>query len=74
MENQAFRIGRATYGIQFHFVADRPMLRQWNSDFADMLAARQPGWADRFEDEAARHGPLADATGLALARAWVATI
>ena len=24
--NQAFRIGRATYGIQFHFEADRPLL------------------------------------------------
>jgi len=74
VENQAFRIGRAAYGIQFHFEADRPMLRQWNSDFAATLAANQPGWTDRFEDEAARHGPLADATGLALARAWVATI
>lgn len=74
VENQAFRIGRAAYGIQFHFEADRPMLRQWNTDFAETLSANQPGWTERFEDEAARHGPLADATGLALARAWVGTI
>ena len=29
-DNQAFRIGRATYGIQFHFEADRPLVREWN--------------------------------------------
>ena len=32
-ENQAFRIGRAIYGIQFHFEADRPLLREWNVAF-----------------------------------------
>ena len=29
-ENQAFRIGRATYGIQFHFEADRRLVGEWN--------------------------------------------
>ena len=38
------------------------------------IAERQPDWRERFENEAARHGPVADAAGLALARAWVATI
>jgi len=72
--NQAFRIGRAAYGIQFHFEADRQQVSRWNTAFADYLAGRQPGWASRHEAEAARHGPEADAVGLALARAWVATI
>jgi GMP synthase-like glutamine amidotransferase len=72
--NQAFRIGRAAYGIQFHFEADRPQVSRWNTAFADYLAERQPGWSNRHETEAARHGPVADAVGLALARAWVATI
>ena len=27
-ENQAFRIGRAAYGVQFHFEADRSLVRQ----------------------------------------------
>ena len=72
--NQAFRIGRAAYGIQFHFEADRKLVRQWNSAFAGHLAVCQPDWAARFESEAAAHGPAADTVGLALARAWVAAI
>jgi GMP synthase-like glutamine amidotransferase len=72
--NQAFRLGRAAYGIQFHFEADRSQVSRWNTAFADILAENQPGWAERYEEEAARHGPLADAAGLAIARAWVGTI
>ncbi len=72
--NQAFRIGRAAYGIKFHFEADRALVRRWTVNFADYLAERQPGWPDRFDGEAALHGSQADATGLALARAWVAAI
>ena len=72
--NQAFRIGRAAYGIQFHFEADRSLVRHWNAAFADFLAEHQPDWLDRHEGEAALHGAQADATGLALARAWVAAI
>jgi len=72
--NQAFRIGRAAYGMQFHFEAHRPLVRQWNADFADVIASNQPAWLARYPAEEARHGEAADATGLALARAWVATI
>lgn len=72
--NQAFRIGRAGYGIQFHFEADRALVARWNVDFADYLAEHHPDWPDRFDAEAARHGPPADSAGLALARAWVALI
>ena len=73
-ENQAFRIGRAAYGVQFHFEADRALVREWNASFASVIAERHPDWPGRFEDEAARHGPGADAAGLAIARAWVKTI
>jgi GMP synthase-like glutamine amidotransferase len=72
--NQAFRIGRAAYGFQFHFEADRPLVRHWNTAFAGYIADRQPDWPMRFDAEAERHGPEADAAGLALARAWVAAI
>src|SRR5688572_22219447 len=37
-ENQAFRVGRASYGIQFHFEADRRLVSHWNRVFADYLA------------------------------------
>ncbi|TPI40406.1 GMP synthase [Mesorhizobium sp. B3-1-9] len=73
-ENQAFRLGRAVYGFQFHFEADTPMVRDWSTSFAAMIAERHPDWNDRLDDELARNGADADAAGLAIARAWVATI
>lgn len=73
-ENQAFRLGRAVYGFQFHFEADRPLVRYWSTEFASLIASRRPDWAERLDDEMAEHGPAADAAGLAIARAWVAAI
>jgi GMP synthase-like glutamine amidotransferase len=73
-EHQAFRIGRATYGVQFHFEADRRLVRQWNQDFASSIGQWYPDWPARFESEEALHGPDADAAGLSIARAWVKTI
>lgn len=73
-ENQAFRIGRAVYGFQFHFEADRAMVRDWSTIFAELIAARHPDWAARLDTEMADTGPAADAAGLAIARAWVAAI
>lgn len=72
--NQAFRIGRASYGIQFHFEADTELVREWNTAFASTIAAHHPDWESRFEDEAARHGRVADGIGLEIARAWIRTI
>ena len=72
--NQAFRVGRAVYGFQFHFEADRPLVREWSEVFAPLIAPRHPDWTDRLDGEMARHGPAADAAGLAIARAWVAAI
>ena len=73
-ENQAFRIGRAVYGIQFHFEADRPLVEQWSRDFAELIAEETPDWSKRHRRDAARNGEKSDATGLALARAWVKLI
>jgi GMP synthase-like glutamine amidotransferase len=70
-ENQAFRVHRAAYGIQFHFEADRPLVTKWNERFADVIAAKQPDWSERFPHEAERHGPVADDVGQRIARAWV---
>lgn len=74
VENQAFVIGRAAYGVQFHFEADRPLVEEWSHEFADLLARIQPGWSDRLPLEAKRHGAASDAAGLAIARNWVRTI
>ena len=72
--NQAFRIGRAGYDIQFHFEADTSLVRLWSAAFASTIAASHPNWDSRLEREAERHGPGADAIGLEIARAWVRTI
>ena len=72
--NQAFRLGRAVYATQFHFEADTGLVADWTRDFAHEIAPFTPDWFDRHGQESARHGPAADAAGLALARAWVGLI
>jgi len=72
--NQAFRIGRATYGTQFHFEASRAVIKDWLHRFPESIARAAPGWSDRHADHAATLGQAADAHGLALARAWTALI
>ena len=72
--NQAFRVGRAGYGIQFHFEADRTLVEKWNARFPDDIARKDPRWFEKHPKEAERHGPHADAAGLAIARAWVSQI
>lgn len=69
-EIQAFRIGRATYGIQFHFEADRALVERWNVEFAGQIDNHTPDWRDRYPAEAARHAGDADVAGAAIARAW----
>jgi GMP synthase (glutamine-hydrolysing) len=73
-EVQAFRVGRATYGTQFHFEASRAVVTDWARTFPDGIERMAPGWADRHATLAATHGAAADAHGLALARAWVGLI
>jgi GMP synthase-like glutamine amidotransferase len=73
-EMQAFRIGRAVYGIQFHFEAGTDLVASWTRDFRDEIAPYAPDWFERHPAEAAKHGAAADAAGLALARAWLALI
>lgn len=68
---QAFRVGRAVYGIQFHFECGTEMVAKWTEVYAEEIAAFDAGWFDRHPAEAERHGPAADVAGLALARAWV---
>lgn len=71
---QAFRIGRASYGIQFHFEAGTELVSRWTTGFAEEIAACAPDWPARHPAEATKHGARADAAGLALARAFIAQI
>lgn len=72
--HQAFRIGRATYGTQFHFEASRSVVRDWIACFPEVIDRMLPGWTERHPELAANCGAEADAHGLALARAWVQLI
>lgn len=72
--HQAFRLGRASYGFQFHFEASRAVVRDWLTQFPDAIERKEPGWAARHDALAERDGIVSDEAGLALARAWVATI
>lgn len=72
--HQAFRIGRAAYGMQFHFEAHRGVVEEWNRLFPELVEKKHPGWLERHPDYAASQGVAADEAGLAIARAWVALI
>ena len=72
--HQAFRIGRASYGTQFHFEASTTVVDAWKTSFPELIDGIAPGWRDRHADLAISHGIAADAAGLAMARAWVALI
>lgn len=71
---QAFRAGRASWGMQFHFEANRAVVADWTRRYPAQAEAIMPGWTARHAAEAAAHGAAADAAGLALARAWVARL
>jgi GMP synthase-like glutamine amidotransferase len=71
---QAFRFGRAVYGLQFHFEAGTDLVDSWTRDFADEIAPYAPDWFEHHTEEATRQGAAADVAGLAIARAWVALV
>jgi GMP synthase-like glutamine amidotransferase len=73
-QNQAFRIGRATYGTQFHFEASRAVVADWLHRFPENIAKAAPEFPALHTDHAATRGAAADRHGLALARAWVTLI
>jgi len=72
--HQAFRIGRATYGTQFHFEVALAEAEQWSELFAAQIREHTPDWPERFAHEAGRHAQASDRTGQAIAEAWVALL
>lgn len=71
---QCYRAGRAGYGMQFHFEANRAVAQDWARSFPEACERMQPGWLAAHPDLARTKGAEADAHGLAIARAWVALI
>jgi GMP synthase (glutamine-hydrolysing) len=72
--HQAFRMGRAAYGFQFHFEANREVVRNWMVHFPEVIERKEPGWLSRHPELDPTDGLLSDEAGLALARAWVRQI
>lgn len=73
-KNQAFRIGRAAYGMQFHFEANQSVVAYWCQTFQSSVERMSPGWLGRFTDERSAYGQDADAAGLTIAKNWVKTL
>ena len=72
--NQAFRIGRAAYGMQFHFEAHQGVVENWCRDFPQSVEKMSPGFASRFTQERQLNGPTADDNGFLISRNWVKTL
>jgi len=72
--NQAYRIGRATYGTQFHFEADTKLVSEWSASLSEMIAGFDSQWAAELPRNLQLSGVAADRAGAALARAWVGLI
>jgi GMP synthase (glutamine-hydrolysing) len=73
--NQCFRVGRAAYGMQFHFEASVDVVDAWLVEFRDVAERMAPdGWLDRYPEVAARHAAAADSAGHAIARGFLRTV
>ena len=71
---QAYRYGRAGYGMQFHFEASRAVVADWTRTFPDRVERLEPGWTAALPRRCATEGADADGHGLAIARGWVAQV
>lgn len=73
--NQCFRVGRATYGMQFHFEASGDVVEQWTRGNKERVDRIAPGWLENQAGaDRERYAALADEAGNSIARAFVATI
>jgi GMP synthase (glutamine-hydrolysing) len=71
---QCYRVGRAGYGMQFHFEVNRAVAQDWTRTFPEACERMRPGWVEALPEQARSRGIAADAHGLAIARAWVGRI
>ena len=71
---QCDRFGRAGYGMQFHFEANRAMMQDRSDTFADLIRGIDPGWHAALPDRLATIGRRSDVHGLTIAGNRVALI
>lgn len=68
--NQAFRIGRTTYGMQFHLEATTELIEAWISNNPN-LAERAPGFEEWLPPQIVSHMVPANAFCRELTRRWL---
>ena len=74
VQNQCFRIGRASYGVQFHFEANRNVVEAWTQENPGRVEAMCPNWFASSASESAMHSEEADRAGQMIAMAFVKAI
>ena len=72
--NQAMRIGRAQYGIQFHFEATRRIVGDWIAHYGAELDNEKPDAVARLRSELDRFSGRAAVYGRQLVDRWVGLI
>ncbi|WP_209777304.1 type 1 glutamine amidotransferase [Azospirillum agricola] len=68
---QAFRLGRATYGFQFHPEATGEIVRGWASRFGEEARERNRGLLDGLDAALDAHLPAAEAFTRTITRRWL---
>ncbi|HOV05346.1 MAG TPA: type 1 glutamine amidotransferase [Kaistiaceae bacterium] len=68
---QAFRTGRAVYGLQFHFEATPEIMERWADGHAWHLDEQVPGWRVALEAGNRDAWARTKATGEAITLAWL---
>lgn len=73
--NQAYRIGRATYAMQFHFEVHRPLVDGWiNSHATDKMEQQAPGFREWLPAQYDTHMEPSRAFCEELVRRWLALV
>lgn len=69
--HQAFRWGRACYGIQFHMEVTPAILDVWTALAGELFDAERPDWKEKLIAQRAAHAASANRIGCEMTRAWL---
>lgn len=72
--NQAFRLGRATYGLQFHPEASEDIVRGWMASFGEDAREHNPEILDGMADSIGVHLPVAEKFADQMTRRWLGLV
>lgn len=72
--HQAFRIGRATYGLQFHLEVTPEILDGWERIGGPYLDHKLPDWREQLTTQRAAYQQAAAKAGREMTQAWLELI